>query len=73
MQQPDHLYTEPEVAKMLNVAEITLRKWRGEGRIGFTRLGSAIRYTNEQVLEFIKRGGQPPLCDHCKEELHATA
>ena len=73
MALPPELYTEAEVAKMLQVAEVTLRKWRGAGRIGYTQIGSSIRYTNEQVLDFISRGGHPPLCDHCKEPVHATA
>lgn len=60
------LLTEDEVAAMLAVSSAAVRKWRGEGRIRFVRLGSAVRYERSEVMDFIERGRQAPPCAECE-------
>ena len=48
------LYTDRDLAKILKIHPGTLRNWRGEKRIPFTRIGGAIRYTEDQVREIMR-------------------
>ena len=45
--------TEPEVAKYLKVSIRFLLRLRRAGKIGFTKFGGAIRYTRQQVIEYV--------------------
>lgn len=46
-------YDERQAARILGVDPRTLRKWRGDGVIGFHRLpGGRIRYTADQLVAF---------------------
>lgn len=51
---PEKLYTDKELAKILQLNPVTLRRWRCEKRIPFTRIGSQIRYTESQVREIMQ-------------------
>ena len=59
-QSTDHqspLLKERDVAAMLNIKVVTLRRWRWQG-VGprFLKLGSAVRYDSSDVESFIARG-----------------
>ena len=48
------LFTTREVADLLQVAEITLRKWRLRGAgPRFTRVGANVRYRREDVEAYL--------------------
>ena len=50
----DRLHTTSEIAELLQVAEITLRKWRlGGAGPRFTRVGANIRYRLSDVDDWI--------------------
>lgn len=54
-------YTEAQAAKRMQIAEVTLRKWRTNGKIGenYRRLGRLVRYTHEDIssiLQLMKPG-----------------
>lgn len=44
-------YTEAQAAKRMQIAEVTLRKWRAKGKIGenYRRLGRLVRYTDGDI------------------------
>lgn len=44
-------YTEAQAAKRMQIAEVTLRKWRCNGKIGenYRRFGRLVRYTDEDI------------------------
>jgi len=48
------LYTDQDLAKILKIHPGTLRNWRCEKKIPFTRIGRAIRYTEAQVREIMQ-------------------
>lgn len=48
------LLTEARVAELLQLSIHTLRRERMSGRIGYTRLGSRIRYTENQVAAYLE-------------------
>lgn len=53
---PNNLMTPDEVAKDLNIADITLRVWRGKDYgPTFIKLGNRIFYKKNDILNF-KRG-----------------
>lgn len=68
MAPDEHLLTEEEVADMLSVSTAAVRKWRGEGRIAFVKLGVLVRFKPDEVQAFIERGMQAPVCATCSEE-----
>ena len=57
----DHLYTEREAARFLNLSHRTLQDWRVTGRgPAFTRLESAVRYRAADLDAFILAGSSAP-------------
>ena len=51
------LLNEYEVAKILNLKVPTLRRWRWAGSdLPFVKIGSAVRYRQADVAEFIEAG-----------------
>lgn len=49
------LYTEEEAAAYLGVSEITLRRRRTAGELGFMRIGRAIKYTETHLLKYLEQ------------------
>lgn len=49
------LLTEPEFAKVVGLAPVTIRKKRAEGEIPFYRFGRSIRYSWEMVNDYIEK------------------
>ena len=45
-----------EVAELLGMKPQTLRTWTSQKKISFTKLGSLVRFTPEQVEELINKG-----------------
>jgi len=45
-----------EVAELLGMKPQTLRTWTSQKKISFTKLGSLVRFTPEQVEELVNRG-----------------
>ncbi len=50
-----------EVAELLNMKPQTLRTWTSQKKISFTKLGSLVRFTPEQVNELISKGRREAL------------
>jgi excisionase family DNA binding protein len=47
-------YTVKEVAKILGMAEITIRQWMGRGQLKFTKFGTkAVRISKTEVERII--------------------
>ena len=59
-QSTDHqspLLKERDVAAVLNIKIVTLRRWRWEGRgPRFVKVGAAVRYDPSDIESFIARG-----------------
>jgi len=49
------LFTEEQAADYLGVAEVTLRRRRAAGMIGFTRIGRQARYTETHLLNYLEQ------------------
>ena len=49
------LFTEEEAAEYLGVAEITLRRHRTAGKIGFIRIGKFIKYSETHLLKYLEQ------------------
>lgn len=47
-------YTVKEVANMLSLAEITIRKWMQDGKINYVKIGEASRIPIEEIKKIIK-------------------
>ena len=47
-------YTNKEVMKMLDCTEKTLRKYRNDGFLGYSRMGDKYFYTVNDILMFLK-------------------
>lgn len=47
-------YTNKEVLNMLGVSQPTLRKWRYEGRIGYSQVDSTILYSQKDIADFLQ-------------------
>lgn len=54
MQLEFKYYTEKALADLLHVSVAYLQQQRNAGKIGCVRLGRSVRYTQEQIEEFIK-------------------
>jgi hypothetical protein len=54
MEAINHIHTETEAARVLGLSVATMRAWR-QSRRGprFVRLGRAIRYTPEDLKQFV--------------------
>ena len=48
-------YTNKDVMKMLDCTEKTLRKYRNDGFIGYSRIGDKFYYTVEDIVLFLNR------------------
>jgi excisionase family DNA binding protein len=51
----DYLFSTQEVAAILNCTTRTLQNLRDRGEISFIRVGRLIRFSQEQVEEYINR------------------
>lgn len=47
------LFTAKETAKILRVSEITLHRWRRDGKIPFVRINGSIRYREKDLEKII--------------------
>lgn len=47
-------YTNEEVLKIFGVTQPTLRKWRNEGQLGYTQIGSTLLYSQKDIADFLK-------------------
>ena len=54
------LLTEPEAAKALGVSVDTLRRLRKARKIGYTRVGGRVRYTEQHLADYIDRENVEP-------------
>jgi excisionase family DNA binding protein len=54
------LFTEEEVAEALGCARDTVRRERKRGRLGFTKLGSRIRFTEAQIAAYLENQAMDP-------------
>ena len=54
-------YTTEETLKILGVSAPTLRKWRLEGLIGYSQVGSIILYSQEDISNFLKTNHIDPI------------
>lgn len=52
----EKLYTVKEVASILNMAEITIRQWLGNGKIKAIRIGRTVRIPESEIKKLINRG-----------------
>jgi excisionase family DNA binding protein len=50
-----HLFTSSEVAAILNCTTRTLQNLRDRGEISFIRVGRLVRFSEEQVQEYLDR------------------
>jgi excisionase family DNA binding protein len=53
-------YSEPEAARALGVSRMTLLRARKRGAIRYHRIGARIRYTKEQILDFLRETEHGP-------------
>jgi Helix-turn-helix domain len=49
------LFDEREVANLLRVKQATVRGERIRGRLGYTRIGTRIFYTYQQIMRYLER------------------
>ena len=49
------LYTNQEMLKLLDVTSATLKKWRDNGYIGYSQVGSTYYYSTKDLEEFLDR------------------
>lgn len=54
MTTPTKLWTEAELAAHLQVSEGTVVRERKRGRLKYTRIGTKIRFSEEQIQEYLK-------------------
>ena len=47
-------YTNEEALAIFGVTSPTLRKWRNEGLLGYSQIGSTIEYSQEDIQAFLK-------------------
>jgi excisionase family DNA binding protein len=52
----NRLMNTKQVAELLGMKPQTLRAWTSKRKISFTKLGSLVRFTPEQVDELINKG-----------------
>lgn len=62
------LLTEQQVADRIGVSRHGVRKWRKEGKIGFVRINHTVRFEEAEVIAFIERSRQRPLCRVCNTQ-----
>ena len=54
--ESNRLMNTEQVAELLGMKPQTLRMWTSQKKISFTKLGSLVRFTPEQVEELINKG-----------------
>lgn len=47
-------YTQEEVEKMFGVTGQTVRNWRNKGLIGFSKIGSLVLFTEDDIKVFLQ-------------------
>lgn len=52
-------YTEAQAAAMLQVAEVTLRKWRYAGKVKHSRIGRLVRYSLQDIEATMEANSWP--------------
>jgi excisionase family DNA binding protein len=50
------LYTEAEVAEYLGISEVTLYRWRRDGKIGCFLVGKKPRFSEDHIRTFLESG-----------------
>lgn len=50
------LLTDADLTEALGVKETTLRKWRHERKIPYTKVNGSVRYVPEDIESFIRAG-----------------
>ena len=64
-----YLLDETETAKFLRIGKHTLRRWRSLGKPPrYTKLGGAVRYSRQDLIDFIKDGLRPQKDDPSQGE-----
>lgn len=53
----ERLHDVPEVAAILRVRPSTIYTWTRHGQLPHIRVGRLIRFTSEQITEFLARSG----------------
>ncbi len=53
----ERLHDVPEVAAILRVTPSTIYTWTRQGQLPYVRVGRLIRFTPEQITEFLARSG----------------
>jgi excisionase family DNA binding protein len=56
MEGNNRLMNTEQVAELLGMKPQTLRMWTSQKKVSFTKLGSLVRFTPEQVEELINKG-----------------
>ena len=47
-------YTNEEVLKLFGVTPPTLRKWRNEGLLGYSQIGSTLLYSKKDITDLLE-------------------
>ena len=47
-------YTNEETMEIFGVTSPTLRKWRNEGLLGYSQIGSTLEYSQEDIQTFLQ-------------------
>ncbi|WP_256889735.1 helix-turn-helix domain-containing protein [Acidomonas methanolica] len=63
------LYSEKDAASRLGISSITLRRERVEGRIGYLKIRSRVRYTDFHLIDYLARNER---CPTTRSELENT-
>lgn len=48
------MYTNKEMLEILDISSATLKKWRNNGYIGYSQVGSTYFYSAQDLEEFLK-------------------
>ncbi len=49
------IYTNKELLELLNVSSATLKKWRNNGYLGYTQVGSTYFYSPADIKQFMDK------------------
>ena len=61
MGEQRNLLTVPEVAEMLSLAQITIRKAVSAKRIPHYKIGSSVRFLHEEIVEWLEQKAVKPI------------
>jgi len=56
--EPDAIYTVKETARLLNMSDITIRRWVGKGILASLKLGRSRRIRGQDLLSFLEEASQ---------------